>query len=162
MKMCRSGQHEMTSDNKKKTKTGWLCRQCVKLRRDKNYVPIRQGKRKEFCKHGHKLTSENRGSDGSCKKCNALRELARRKRIREAKPPKTMCKNGHFIIKAGRTKDNRCAECKRENGRKRNKNLCDSYVVGCMRASIFNVPKELLEIARLNIILKREVRNHGN
>jgi len=100
-----------------------------------------------ICKRGH--SPERRNKHGQCMDCA---NLVRRK----GKTYPTHCKRGHVWIQGQR----RCQICRDEASRERSKKqiteLHDTYVKNSLKWK--DAPPDLLEVARLKIILKREMK----
>lgn len=104
--------------------------------------------RLEFCKRGH--PRERRNKHGACMDCaNLIR--------RKGKTYRTHCQRGHKWIPGQR----RCLECRAEWSRAHSKRqmleLHDVYVKNSIKWK--DAPPEIVEVARLKILLKRGVRS---
>ncbi|PKN36694.1 MAG: hypothetical protein CVU62_13250 [Deltaproteobacteria bacterium HGW-Deltaproteobacteria-2] len=113
---------------------------------------------KSICKRGHSRTGKNLDKWGHCRKCaNMIR--------RHPKERMEYCKRGHKMTPQNTSKDkhHRCLICREKLQGERNRlELRDTYVRCSLKLPKAMVPPELIELARLNITLKREARNHGN
>lgn len=103
----------------------------------------------DYCKRGHPRNAANVNKWGQCRACaNLIR--------RKGKTYPTHCKRGHDWIPGQR----RCLICRDDNlrahSRRQIQDITDCYVKNSIKWP--DAPKEIIEIGRIRILLKREMR----
>lgn len=117
----------------------------------------------KYCKRGHARTSDNVDTKGGCKKCKMeLTKISRRNK--GVRPYFTgVCVHGHLKTGENVDKHGNCKECERSRKRvieKRERvDLNNHYISTLMRMSITDIPVEVIEFKRTQILLKREIKN---
>ena len=163
IKLCKHG-HEIIPENRNASGDCKLCRKV----RDKlrSVDPTRISYMKEYrlkrgkiprsglathCKRGHELTEENRIGLRRCKTCERIKHaeierIRRRKLHPERFDSTTKMYMRHKNI--GKNYNNKIAR----------QNLDDWYVASNLGLKVREVPPEIIEIMRLNITIKRELK----
>jgi hypothetical protein len=123
----------------------------------------------KYCKRGHERIPENLNASRGCKICikeqNRVRLLEGGEKIRERNRG-YWSKNKEKHRERGR----RYHAINREDISTRRRTqfaqsveqLTDGYICKCMRLSLNNTPKELIELKRTHLTLKREIKNERN